>query len=200
MPKPEFSRQWMRRNPNWTPQETQMICDLQDQGATTAEISHRILMATGITRSASAVANRLLLLGRGNGVVQGRAWTPDDQDELVRLARAGMSASQIAAALGVTKNAVIGRCHRTGVSLARAVGEHIPKPIRTTARQQRKRYAKAAATLPRDNCGRLTKGSAEWIASIPPAKLKTDEPRKYRHPVHIRAAASRFLEWRACNQ
>lgn len=75
--------------------------------------------------------------------------------------------------------------------------------LQSAATARRKKPARTkthAGTLPRQNCGRLTVDSAEWIASIPPAKLKTDEPKQYRHPVHIRAAASRFLEWRACNQ
>lgn len=40
-----------------------------------------------------------------------------NQDALAKMARAGKSAAQIGAALGVSRNAVIGRCHRTGVKL-----------------------------------------------------------------------------------
>lgn len=55
-----------------------------------------------------------------------------NQDELFRiaeLAARGLSGSEIAAALGMTRNAVIGRCHRAGIRLGRVDGANpIPRP------------------------------------------------------------------------
>lgn len=44
-------------------------------------------------------------------------WSQDDDNGLVELAASGMSASQIAKELGVTRNAVIGRASRMGVQI-----------------------------------------------------------------------------------
>ncbi len=44
-------------------------------------------------------------------------WTPARQQELITLAAEQLSASDIAARLNTTRNAVIGRSHRTGVKL-----------------------------------------------------------------------------------
>jgi hypothetical protein len=44
-------------------------------------------------------------------------WTAEQQAALVALAVAGKSGSEIAAELGVTRNAILGRAHRTGVKL-----------------------------------------------------------------------------------
>ncbi len=44
-------------------------------------------------------------------------WTPEQHAALVRMAAAGLTGSEIAKALGVTRNAVMGRAHRTGVVL-----------------------------------------------------------------------------------
>lgn len=44
-------------------------------------------------------------------------WTPERQAALVAMAREGLTGSEIASALGTTRSAVLGRCHRTGVVL-----------------------------------------------------------------------------------
>ena len=49
---------------------------------------------------------------------KGSIWEdPRSQDELVRLANQKLSGSEIAAILGVSRNSIIGRAHRTGVKL-----------------------------------------------------------------------------------
>lgn len=45
------------------------------------------------------------------------SWTAERQARLAALAAAGKSARDIAAELGVSRNAVLGRCYRTGVKL-----------------------------------------------------------------------------------
>ena len=45
------------------------------------------------------------------------AWTEQQQAALVRLAGEGLTASEIGARIGMTRNAVIGRCWRKGVAL-----------------------------------------------------------------------------------
>lgn len=45
------------------------------------------------------------------------SWTPEAQCRLEEFARAGLTGAQIAEALGVTRNAVLGRCFRTGITL-----------------------------------------------------------------------------------
>jgi hypothetical protein len=186
MPKPPFSRQLAQRVPNWTKAETDLIIAMQSDGATATQMRRAIQAQIGIDRSTSAIANRLLRLGRGNSMLRGLTWLEADCAQVAELAKQGWSASQIAARLGRSRNAVIGYCHRNGIRLARAQGNRdLPRPPRI------KRIA-----APRANCGRV--GTAEWIASIPPARLQTDAPTQPRHPVHIRVAAARFLEWRAC--
>ncbi len=48
---------------------------------------------------------------------QARNWTAEMQEELVAMAAQGLSTRQIGLALGVSRNSVIARASRTGVSL-----------------------------------------------------------------------------------
>lgn len=110
-------------------------------------------------------------------------------DDLIGL---GMSQGQIAAELSVefgismTRGSVAGAVDRHGDKLKNRhlLGERRDRPdLRAAAR---KRTGERGSPL-----------SPEAIAAIPPAKLKTDDPPKHKHPAHIRVAARRFLEWRA---
>jgi len=49
-------------------------------------------------------------------------WTPDRIEQLRSCVAAGMTCSTIAAAIGVTRNAVIGKIHRLGLSSGRPAG------------------------------------------------------------------------------
>ena len=51
-----------------------------------------------------------------------QTWTPERVDQLRNCVVAGLTCSQIAAEIGVTRNAVIGKINRLGLSLARAAG------------------------------------------------------------------------------
>lgn len=60
-----------------------------------------------------------------------KLWPAERIDELRRLAADGLSCSQIAAALGVTRNSVIGKMRRNGISNGRSPWAHNPaKPQR----------------------------------------------------------------------
>ena len=62
-------------------------------------------------------------------------WSDDRVEQLKKLWEAGLSASQIAAELGnVTRNAVIGKVHRLGLS-GRAKSP--PRPLRASGRHVR---------------------------------------------------------------
>jgi GcrA cell cycle regulator len=49
-------------------------------------------------------------------------WTPERIDQLRSCVGSGMTCSQIAAAIGVSRNAVIGKIHRLGLSSGRPAG------------------------------------------------------------------------------
>lgn len=57
-------------------------------------------------------------------------WTEDDVEQLVRLVSDGRSARQIAAELGYSRNAVIGKCGRMGLRLAGGKARNDSKPKR----------------------------------------------------------------------
>ena len=65
------------------------------------------------------------------------AWTEDRVDKLKALWKKGLSASQIAEELGenITRNAVIGKAHRLGLSSR-------PSPVKKPAQAKRKPAAK----------------------------------------------------------
>ncbi len=69
------------------------------------------------------------------GCIHPGAWTSDRVETLTRLWNDGLSASQIAAKLGeVTRNAVIGKVHRLGLSARRTASR---QPRRTSPRRDR---------------------------------------------------------------
>ncbi len=89
------------------------------------------------------------------------AWTEDRVDKLKALWKKGLSASQIAEELGenITRNAVIGKAHRLGLSSR-------PSPVKKPAQAKRKtaipkKVAPAAAAAPHapeplDKSGKIT--------------------------------------------
>ena len=79
----------------------------------------------------------------------GAGWTDERVDLLRRLWDEGLSASQIAAQLGgVTRNAVIGKVHRLGLS-GRAAPSQPTRPAFKAPRPARP----AATTMPRPRAG-----------------------------------------------
>jgi GcrA cell cycle regulator len=70
-------------------------------------------------------------------------WTDARVAKLTELWREGLSASMVAARLGVSRNAIIGKVHRLGLSKS---GEHDlarPKPVRPTRPKAPRRLARA---------------------------------------------------------
>jgi GcrA cell cycle regulator len=70
-------------------------------------------------------------------------WTTERIDQLRHFVGAGLTCSQIAAEIGVTRNAVIGKIHRLGLSPGR------PRGRQPSALAQRMRATRAAPALPR---------------------------------------------------
>lgn len=44
-------------------------------------------------------------------------WTEEEITQLRKLAREGLSGAQIAERFGITRNAILGKCHRLGIKL-----------------------------------------------------------------------------------
>ncbi len=75
------------------------------------------------------------------------AWTDERVEQLRKLWESGLSASQIAAELGnVTRNAVIGKVHRLGLSgRAKAPSSAAPRPRKPRPAQQMVRVTRPVA-------------------------------------------------------
>ncbi len=73
----------------------------------------------------------------------GATWTTERVDQLRSFLTAGLTCSQIAAEIGVTRNAVIGKIHRLGLSPGR------PRGRQPSALAQRMRTERATPALPR---------------------------------------------------
>lgn len=71
-------------------------------------------------------------------------WSDDRVEQLKKLWEAGLSASQIAAELGnVTRNAVIGKVHRLGLSgRAKSPSSSVPRPRKTRPAQHMMRISR----------------------------------------------------------
>ncbi|MGY6628048.1 MAG: GcrA family cell cycle regulator [Oceanicaulis sp.] len=78
------------------------------------------------------------------------AWTEERVETLKKLWADGLSASQIAKQLGgVTRNAVIGKVHRLGLSGRAAPSRPVRRPVARPAAARAPRPAAAAAPAPR---------------------------------------------------
>lgn len=78
-------------------------------------------------------------------------WAPERQRKLERLASLEWSAQEIADEFGdVTRNAVIGRCHRTGVQLANNSVRQISKETRLRGTAKRSETVRSTPEYP---CG-----------------------------------------------
>lgn len=104
------------------------------------------------------------------------AWTDERVEQLKKLWSEGLSASQIAKQLGgVTRNAVIGKVHRLGLS-----GRATPsRPLRRTVKPSRPRTATpattAAAPAARATTARPVTPPAPVPAPVEPAILPSGE-------------------------
>ena len=108
-------------------------------------------------------------------------WTPERVEQLRTHVVAGLSCSQIAAEIGVTRNAVIGKIHRLGLSPGRPAGaparsspQRAGRPLRFSSQRQMLRLLvpgapseTAAAEVPLDStqhCSllELKQGTCRW--------------------------------------
>jgi GcrA cell cycle regulator len=80
----------------------------------------------------------------GKNMMTALTWSDDRVEQLRKLWEAGLSASQIAAELGnVTRNAVIGKVHRLGLSgRAKSPSSAAPRPRKARAPQHMMRVAR----------------------------------------------------------
>ena len=85
----------------------------------------------------------------------GSGWTPERIETLARLWNDGLSASQIAGKLGeVTRNAVIGKVHRLGLTGRRATTARQPR--RTSPRRDRAGRVSMRKPVPRSRPSPVT--------------------------------------------
>jgi len=116
-------------------------------------------------------------------------WTPEEQATLARMASEGARAAEIAEALGYTRNAVLGRAHRTGVRLTYRVPPAKEKPARP-------RQARRSKYLPaeKDRVRELYLAGAPWddieaLTGIPKPTgylWTLDLPRRFSRPTNAR--------------
>jgi GcrA cell cycle regulator len=93
----------------------------------------------------------------------GNTWTTERIDQLRSFVTAGLTCSQIAGEIGVTRNAVIGKIHRLGLSPGR------PRGRQPAALAQRMRAAPSQPRPPRSPLARLlrTMATAEASTVVP---------------------------------
>jgi GcrA cell cycle regulator len=117
---------------------------------------------TGATRTRAAFTGAT---GTGN-TGTGNTWTTERIDQLRSFVTAGLTCSQIAAEIGVTRNAVIGKIHRLGLSPGRPRGR---QPAALAQRMRASRTAPAHPRAPRSPIAQLlrTMTTAEGSTVVP---------------------------------
>lgn len=110
----------------WTPEEDAALLELSSAGETFAAIGERL------GRSGGSVANRAKLLREGLKDPKGRRrWTPEDDAELLELARAGVPQVEIARRIGRRQGTVSTRLKalgfRTGAAPRKKRREWLPE-------------------------------------------------------------------------
>lgn len=99
------------------------------------------------------------------------AWTEDRVATLTKLWADGLSASQIAKQLGgVTRNAVIGKVHRLGLS-GRAKPSR-PKPAKTQSSPRRTAKRKATKSAPRTTSSKASAAAPKTAPAQLPVSLE----------------------------
>ncbi len=87
-------------------------------------------------------------------------WTTERVDQLRNYVTAGLTCSQIAGEIGVTRNAVIGKIHRLGLSPTRPPG-------RPSALAQRMRSVRSQPRRPQTRIARLLRAFADTTTVTP---------------------------------
>lgn len=103
----------------WTPEEDARFLEMRGRG----EPRHAI--GTALGRTLSSLKARLgRLIGPKAQRRRGMKWSEEKSDELRGLVAQGLTSTQIGKIMGVTRNAIIGRCHRLGLTLGQAGPGH----------------------------------------------------------------------------
>ncbi len=126
-------------------------------------------------------------------------WTPERVEQLRTCIATGLSCSEIAAEIGVTRNAVIGKIHRLGLAPGRAISgsvsgtmsgpacEHAPRARRSPPSSQRQLlrliFADRASPDGATNAGLTNVAAAASVESTQPCSLLELAACKCRWPV-----------------
>ena len=146
-------------NARWTKAADQAVMD-----AVTVDGIGIAALAQKLGRTESAIVSRVRLLGVHKARTD--VWSEARTGVLKQLYLEGLSASRIAAVLGgVTRNAVIGKCHRLGL-LHRTI---------VLRKKNAQRVATSAASPTYERLGRKLR-SALPVEPLPP-RAETDIPR-----------------------
>jgi GcrA cell cycle regulator len=110
-------------------------------------------------------------------------WTPERIEQLRSCIGSGMTCSQIAAAIGVSRNAVIGKIHRLGLSSGRPAGASArancpPRARHSRGPTQRRLLRLAYAKAPLDEIM-----SSMVVVSTHPCSLIDIDPHQCRWPI-----------------
>jgi GcrA cell cycle regulator len=110
-------------------------------------------------------------------------WTPERIERLKSCVGSGMTCSQIAAAIGVSRNAVIGKIHRLGLSSGRPAGASArancpPRARHSRGPTQRRLLRLAYAQVPLDEIM-----SSVVVISTHPRSLIDIDPHQCRWPI-----------------
>lgn len=110
-------------------------------------------------------------------------WTPDRIEQLRACVGTGMTCSQIAAAIGVSRNAVIGKIHRLGLSSGRPAGASVrancpPRARHPRGPTQRRLLRLAYAQAPLDDIM-----SSVAVISTHPCSLVDIDAHQCRWPI-----------------
>ena len=110
-------------------------------------------------------------------------WTPERIEQLRSCIGSGMTCSQIAAAIGVSRNAVIGKIHRLGLSSGRPAGASArancpPRARHSRGPTQRRLLRLAYAQAPLDQTM-----SSIVVISTHPCSLIDIDPHQCRWPI-----------------
>lgn len=158
----------------WTEELDDMLLRANAYGIVQAEIARRLSRSTDCAVTVNMVRNRLATLDVAPAGSPGPSrWTPDRVETLKQLRGQGLSASQIATRLGVgfTRNSVISKMHRIGLSSPAAPR----KRGGMAAAAKRRAAAKRAASVHRRMVtARAT--LAERLASLPVETLPPAAP------------------------
>jgi len=119
-------------------------------------------------------------------------WTPERVEQLRSCVITGLTCSQIAAQIGVSRNAVIGKLHRLGLSSGRPPGGAArtcpPRVARPRAPSQRRllrlMWSNGAPAAGGNNA------SAANVDSAQPCSLLDLDPGKCRWPLEVSSAGS----------